>query len=174
VKVEFWERDFHAGAPGPFGSASAEVLTLLCSLRPGARVLDLGCGAGRHALPLARAGMDVTAVDEDPACCAELGAMAAEVGAAIQIVTQDVARFLFLGSYDAVLAYGVLHLLEPRARRSLLERMRAHTSFGGANVIHARVGDAASEFFAGYADWDVIVRRTELDHELLVARRPLK
>ncbi|HSG50339.1 MAG TPA: methyltransferase domain-containing protein, partial [Longimicrobiales bacterium] len=32
---------------------------------PGRRVLDLGCGAGRNAVALARAGARVIAVDED-------------------------------------------------------------------------------------------------------------
>jgi SAM-dependent methyltransferase len=42
-----------------------EVRTLieLLGLQPGQRVLDVGCGPGRHALALARAGMDVTGID---------------------------------------------------------------------------------------------------------------
>lgn len=32
----------------------------------GSRVLDLGCGPGRHAVPLAFKGFDVTAVDASP------------------------------------------------------------------------------------------------------------
>lgn len=34
-----------------------------CGIQQGQSVLDFGCGAGRHALQLARAGMDVTGVD---------------------------------------------------------------------------------------------------------------
>jgi 2-polyprenyl-3-methyl-5-hydroxy-6-metoxy-1,4-benzoquinol methylase len=35
----------------------------LLGLAPGSRVLDVGCGPGRHAVALARAGMSVTGVD---------------------------------------------------------------------------------------------------------------
>jgi ubiquinone/menaquinone biosynthesis C-methylase UbiE len=35
----------------------------LLDLRPGARVLDLCCGQGRHAVPLARAGYQMTGLD---------------------------------------------------------------------------------------------------------------
>jgi SAM-dependent methyltransferase len=36
-------------------------------IRPGGAVLDLACGAGRHARLLARLGFEVDAVDRDPA-----------------------------------------------------------------------------------------------------------
>lgn len=38
-------------------------LISLLELRPGQRVLDVGCGPGRHALALAEAGFEVTGVD---------------------------------------------------------------------------------------------------------------
>lgn len=39
--------------------------------RPGARVLDLGCGAGRHARQLASEGFDTTGIDLSPRSIAE-------------------------------------------------------------------------------------------------------
>ncbi len=35
-------------------------------LQPGERVLDMGCGAGRHAFEMYRRGADVIALDQDP------------------------------------------------------------------------------------------------------------
>ena len=47
-------------------------------VRPGDRVLDLGCGAGRHAFEVYRRGADVVAFDLDPG---ELGPVAGMFGA---------------------------------------------------------------------------------------------
>jgi SAM-dependent methyltransferase len=59
----FWDRrarDFRGG-----GEASPYVSGFIAGLRlrPGESVLDVGCGSGALALPLARAGHDVVAVD---------------------------------------------------------------------------------------------------------------
>lgn len=51
---------------------SAWVRRFAASLAPGASVLDLACGLGRHAIWLARRGQAVLAVDRDAACAAAL------------------------------------------------------------------------------------------------------
>jgi len=45
---------------------SAWVARWAASIRPGGEVLDVACGAGRHARFLARMGFEVDAVDRDP------------------------------------------------------------------------------------------------------------
>ncbi|HKZ27656.1 MAG TPA: hypothetical protein VJ086_07175, partial [Rubrobacteraceae bacterium] len=39
--------------------------TVLDEVRPGDRVLDMGCGAGRHAFEMYKRGADVVAFDQD-------------------------------------------------------------------------------------------------------------
>lgn len=49
-------------------SGEGEVRAILAALalRPGARVVDVGCGAGRHVLALAKRGFRVTGIDRSP------------------------------------------------------------------------------------------------------------
>lgn len=51
-----------------------------CSLRPGARVLDVGCGTGNHSIAFARAGMAVDALDFSGAMLDVARAKAARTG----------------------------------------------------------------------------------------------
>jgi SAM-dependent methyltransferase len=54
-------------------------------LNPDDRVLDLGCGPGLLAIPFARGGMVVTAVDPEPEMLTDARAAAAEAGVPIDI-----------------------------------------------------------------------------------------
>ena len=48
-------------------------LTDVLDLRPGMRVLDVGCGPGRHARALGEAGIEVVGVDISQRCVASWG-----------------------------------------------------------------------------------------------------
>jgi SAM-dependent methyltransferase len=67
-----WYDDFFTELPNAFWRAAVppaatgaelDFLTRTAGLRPDHRVLDVCCGSGRHALPLARLGCRVTGVD---------------------------------------------------------------------------------------------------------------
>jgi SAM-dependent methyltransferase len=64
------------GAEAAIAAGSAEIEALHLGLAPGARVVDLGCGFGMHAIPLARAGARVLAVDSSAHLLAELARLA--------------------------------------------------------------------------------------------------
>jgi len=49
------------------GSEQARAVVRLLGLAPGARVLDVACGAGRHAFALREIGIEVIGVDLSPA-----------------------------------------------------------------------------------------------------------
>lgn len=86
----------------------AEVLRRQCdALGDRIRVLDVGGGDGMDALPLAKAGHDVTIVDPSPAWLAEARRRADEEGAGIRTVLaglDDLPR----GEWDLVLCHFVL------------------------------------------------------------------
>lgn len=78
-------------------------LLRLLRLRPRARILDLPCGFGRHAVELARRGFRVTGVDISPALLAQARRAAAAAGVEVEFGRGDMRRLAFRGRFDAVL-----------------------------------------------------------------------
>lgn len=70
-------------------------------LGPGARVLDAGCGPGRHALELARRGIAVTGVDLSPDFVARARAAAADLPVTFEI--GDIREIAYVDEFDAVI-----------------------------------------------------------------------
>jgi SAM-dependent methyltransferase len=90
------------------------------------RVLDLGCGAGRHALYLQARGLEVVGIDNSPGAvetCRRRGLKEARVLAVAQVSRR-------LGVFDTILMLGNnFGLMEnPRRARWLLRRFDAITS----------------------------------------------
>jgi SAM-dependent methyltransferase len=98
------------------------------------RVLDLGAGAGRVALRLARAGAEVTALDRSAELLAELRRRAAAERLAVETVEGDARTFSLERSFALVLApMQLAHLLGgAEGRRAMLDRVAAHLAPGGA------------------------------------------
>jgi SAM-dependent methyltransferase len=102
----------------------ADILALLNiqprMLHPPARVLDLCCGVGRHAIEFARLGFQVTAVDRTQAYLDRASARAETEGLAIEFVCADMREFCRAGAYDAVVnlytAFGYFEDMEEDRR----------------------------------------------------------
>lgn len=108
-------------------------------IRPGMRVLDVGCGVGRWSRLLAARGACVTGVDLSPTMIAEAGRRAAASGLAsrCRFVVQDSAALEVAGgSFDLILCVTMLqHILDLGALRSALQRMGRHLAPDGRLVI---------------------------------------
>lgn len=84
---------------------SAWVQRWLPWIRPGGAVLDVACGAGRHARLLARLGFEVDAVDRDPALFADPPPQVALLGADLEAGPWPYAGRRF----DAIVVTNYLH-----------------------------------------------------------------
>ena len=117
-----WERFFDDQAPGykdaPFTKNTvAEVNFLLeaFNLPPGSRVLDVGCGLGRHSIELARRGYKVTGIDFSAAMLEGAAKAAKEAGVEVEWLQVDATRFTSPKFFDAAIclcesAFGLLGL----------------------------------------------------------------
>lgn len=72
-------------------------------LSPGAQVLDVGCGPGRHAIELARRGYEVVGIDPAPAMIVVAQARAAEMGVSVDFRQVSGESFVAERPFDAAL-----------------------------------------------------------------------
>ncbi|MGW0464559.1 SAM-dependent methyltransferase [Streptomyces sp. NPDC003027] len=120
------------------GPHSADIVRYLSLARAtGGPVLDLGSGAGRLAVPFARHGFAVEAVDRDPSALERIESWARRIGphvAELIVTTRaDLADLRLNGSYRlALLAGAMVSAVPPRARPGLLREIAAHLDTGGA------------------------------------------
>jgi cyclopropane fatty-acyl-phospholipid synthase-like methyltransferase len=126
----FFSADHWAAAP-----AEASAAVSLIGLRPGASVLDLACGPGRHSLALARMGLRATGVDRAEEFLAEGRARAAAEGLDIEFVMEDMRRFQRPGAFDSAFSFSTSfgYFEDPdddiRTARNVLESLKPDGSF---------------------------------------------
>ena len=158
-------------------SRAVGFLRRLRRLLPGARLLDVGCGEGRHAIVGAKMGFKVTAVDYESLALrrARTFAKAAAVRG-IRFCRGDVLHLPFgRDRFDVVLDYGCLHhqrkadwpaylanilrVLEPRGFLVLSVFSPRFYLFGGSHglgtSLRERIGDASG----GRTSWTCSARR---------------
>jgi SAM-dependent methyltransferase len=100
--VDFWLR---ATTGLPTKEEAAFVADAL-GLAPGARVLDVPCGGGRHALELAARGFRVTGVDLSPGFLATARSLADEQALAIDWEERDMRDLPWTAAFDGACCLG--------------------------------------------------------------------
>lgn len=137
-------------------------------LEPGMRVLDVGCGPGRHALELARRGIEVTGIDLSPdfVALAREAAAGEELPARFEVL--DVRDLAADADYDALvcLCQGGFGLLGGDDA-VVLERFARALRPGGRLALSAFSAYFALRFLESGEEFDP---RTGVLHELATVR----
>lgn len=126
-----------ASRPPEVITATVDWIISHLGLRPGARVLDLGCGPGLYCAELARRGMRVTGIDFSENSLAYARGQAAAEGLDIAYVQVDYTTSDDIGGpYDAILlVFGDFSALPDPDRDRLLPRVRDGLADTGAFVL---------------------------------------
>jgi SAM-dependent methyltransferase len=136
AEERFWEDMFDFIFPPEhlaLGEPLAAKAVALLGLAPGAAILDMGCGPGRVAIPLARRGHRVVGVDAQPGYLERARAWAEREGLALDLVRADMAELELDAAFDAAIcaftSFG--YFAERRRDLRVLERARAALRPGG-------------------------------------------
>lgn len=118
-------------------SSDVDALVELVGCRPGAVVLDLACGVGRHCLEFAKRGFKVTGVDRTGSYIEEARRRAADEGLEAEFVVGDMRDFRRDGAFDlAVCLFTSLGFFESREDdRRMIENVVRSLKPGGAFVV---------------------------------------
>ena len=125
----------HTGMPGDIEFYIEE------ATRTGGRVLELGVGTGRIALPAVVTGADVTGLDNSYtmlALCREKLRLTGAVRGTLSLVQADMASFGFNQTYSCIMMpyRAFMHLLTPEVQRRCLETVGAHLAEDGRLVMN--------------------------------------
>ncbi|MER5641795.1 class I SAM-dependent methyltransferase [Kitasatospora sp. NPDC002227] len=156
---------------------SADILGYLRAARAtGGPVLDLGCGAGRLAVPFAHHGFQVEAVDRDESCLGRLRAWALRSGpTAQQAVTAtraELADLRLRRSYGfAMLAGAMISAVDPAARPALLAEITGHLTPHGALALDYTVHRPAGLAADPVRNWVFRVPRYGAADDMVTARQ---
>ena len=167
----FWAEIYAFEFPPPVMDAGVAQVDRALTLGgvSGGHALDLGCGPGRHAIPLARRGFAVTAVDLSAFHLARAREYAERAGVSVELVQSDMRAFVRPGAFDVAVSiftsFGYFE--DPADDRRVLDNVRRSLRPGGvlvmdlaskerlARVLHPTLSERA-------ADGALLVQRHEV------------
>lgn len=104
-------------------------------IEPG-RAIELGCGAGRESIYLAKQGFDVTGIDISPTAIAMAKRAADEQAIEVRFVVEDVTNLSSVqGPFDLLVDYGTLNDLNSEQRDRYMENVLPLAGDGSQYVL---------------------------------------
>jgi cyclopropane fatty-acyl-phospholipid synthase-like methyltransferase len=102
INCELWEK----AVPQEWTQQEVAFLVAELGLQPGAQVLDVPCGFGRHAVELARRGFRVTGIDISSTFIEGLKQRIASEGLSVTPILADVLSVDIAGRFDGAICMG--------------------------------------------------------------------
>ena len=132
-----------------------EQIIALLGLKPGAAILDLCCGVGRHSLEFARRGYTVTGVDRTAAYLQTASDAAGAESLAIEWIEADAREFLRPAAFDlAINLYTSFGYFEdPAEDRQVAENLLTSLKPGGNLVMDLMGKERLAHIFRSRS-WD--------------------
>jgi 2-polyprenyl-3-methyl-5-hydroxy-6-metoxy-1,4-benzoquinol methylase len=116
----------------PLATEDAAFVARALELPRGARLLDLGCGTGRHSVPLAELGLEVTGLDLSADLLSIARASAEGAGVSVRFVERDMRELDGLGPFDACVSlYTAFGFLGEEGDAAVLRAVAAALRPGG-------------------------------------------
>lgn len=148
-----------------------QVVQRIPNILPSGNVLDIGGGVGRNTLFLARHGFSIDVIDLSEVGLEKIATEAAQENLPVTTTLGDITELGITKTYSVIIAAYILHHIQNKAARDLIENIRSHTEPGGLNIIgtFTKDGDfyrndiADERFFPDtnelkglYKDWKII------------------
>ncbi|OQY94160.1 MAG: hypothetical protein B6D37_09150 [Sphingobacteriales bacterium UTBCD1] len=133
----YYKEIWRAVIPDELTVKEVDFMIKYFDLSSASRVLDLMCGYGRHALALARKGVQVTAVDNLPDYFSEIKIIAEREHLPLTAIRADVAEYKPEGMFDLVICMGnSLNFFDSVQSQKIISTVSAHLKPGGHFLIN--------------------------------------
>lgn len=140
--VDFWPHLRGFGVDDARIMQEVEQIERKLSLAPGARVLDVPCGRGRHVVELAHRGYSMTGVDISPPLLDQARERAKSVGVQLDLQVRDMRDLPWPSTFDGAYCYRTsIGHFDEEGDRTLLAAILACLRPGARFLLEAAVAE---------------------------------
>jgi SAM-dependent methyltransferase len=140
-----WASDLIIDRPVRKECAAIAAWLIERNVRPGAALLDAGCGTGRYSTELARRGYVVHGIDVSPELVEVAKRSNSDTPRSVSFAVGDILT-VPAGRYDAILCRGVLNdIISDAERQALFDRFVQVLQPKGVLILDVREWDASAE-----------------------------